>query len=469
MSRIAAWTGDFEGNDFRKWSWWGEGDPSYGDLSTPTASSESLPSVPGGLTRVGKMVVPSRDRPHAKVYKGWPFAAPGELPDVSGTYRQAYYLPADYTVPDGTAVNIFQFKERQYNDGRPFSDPLWWINLSTASWALAQDGARWVGDRPPSDDRPVFMLNYWGNDWSRQLVFMAAPRGEWFEIRADLYQGDRIDFFVNDTLFDTASNEEYPVGPHQDDGDEWTFGTGNYTENPSTLYLGGASYEPLGSEGGMIDPEQIVTTTLGWSSGRSLTLAVPDGASEGDVLVAFVEVDGDHTGTLACADGLASRGAVLIDGYTFSCWTGVLAGEASITWTWGDVSTGRAGALMAIPGAQAVVDADAATGTSASLSSPSVTVPEGGIAMQVVANLYGTSLTGPAGFATVVEHGDPDDTYGNVYAGAVNGATGTLTTTTDGGTMPYAAWSLAIEPVPAPDPEPEPEVATGALMMLGVG
>jgi hypothetical protein len=176
-------------------------------------------------------------RIHAKLYEG--FGSGGRPPaDVSGTYSAWYYIPSDYSIPSGKAANIFQFKEK-YDD---HSDPLWWVQLSTGSWAKSLGGAKWVGAKPTRADQPVALLNYWGNDWSRPITFQTVPLDRWFQITAVLRQKNRIDFTIDGQPFDTATAATYPVSPFHSNSQEWTFGVGNYTDAPSTLFLGPASF-----------------------------------------------------------------------------------------------------------------------------------------------------------------------------------------------------------------------------------
>lgn len=239
------WSDHFGSNDWSGWTWWGEGDPTYGVMSTPRADAEGIPRWRSGYERVGRFEVDDPDAPHSKLYYTW-FEDDAPPDDVSGVYRASYYILSDYEIPvSASATNIFQWKERW--DGDTEQDPSWWMNMGGARWALSHRGATWVGSRPSgTDDRPVLFLNNWMRDWDVEpLVYMQAPLDRWFEIRAELYQGDRIDFYVDGVLFATADDDDYPVGKFQPDGTEWTFGVGNYTHNPSTLYVGEASYEPF--------------------------------------------------------------------------------------------------------------------------------------------------------------------------------------------------------------------------------
>ena len=237
------WSADFSTGDFSQWSWWGQDDPTYGHISVVDPATYGIPRPPlDGERRVGRMLVTKRDaklgRVNAKLYKGW--SRHGRPPaDVSGTYSAWYFLRRRYAVPLGTDANIFQFKEKHGGQ----SDPLWWVQLSTASWAERMRGSRWLGKRPRRADQPVAVLNHADNRWRRRSTFMPVPLGRWFQIRADVRQGDRIDFTIDGRRFDTARQREYPISPFRADSQEWIFGIGNYTAAPNTVvYVGRASY-----------------------------------------------------------------------------------------------------------------------------------------------------------------------------------------------------------------------------------
>lgn len=197
----------------------------------------------------------------------------------------------------------------------------------------------------------------------------------------------------------------------------------------------------------------ILVSTVAYGSGRSLSLAVPRGAGRGDLVIAATLVDGDRTRSLTSTEALASHGiSTAPGGDTFGCWSGVLDEEEALGWTWGDVSTGRAGVLLGIPGYEVVEVRSAEVGGAGTdrLTTPSVTVPPGGIALQVVTNYYETRLTPPEDWDPVVEQGS--ELYVAIYSAEREGATGEITTVTDGGSMPYVGWSIALGPLEGPEP-----------------
>jgi beta-glucanase (GH16 family) len=53
---------------------------------------------------------------------------------------------------------------------------------------------------------------------------MPVPLGRWFEVRVHLYQGNRIEWYVNGSLFDTSYNSTYPVGRFYPVSTGWVMG-----------------------------------------------------------------------------------------------------------------------------------------------------------------------------------------------------------------------------------------------------
>lgn len=245
--RAPAWTDAFGSGDFRSWDWWGQGDPTWAHIGVQTPAQAGIPGL-WGSSRVARFETTPDDilhgRDNAKLYKGfatgnWPNTHPPA--DVSGTYSAWYYLPTNYRVPALTWVNLFQFKEKYHVPGGDTSDPLWWIQLGDAQWAQDSGGPR--ASRP---DAPVAFLNYWNNHWTRQVHWKTIPLGRWFEIKAVVYQDQRIDFYIDGDHFDTAQNSEYHVSPfHGAQSMQWIFGVGNYsTAANGPMFVGRASYSP---------------------------------------------------------------------------------------------------------------------------------------------------------------------------------------------------------------------------------
>ena len=260
--------------NFGGWSWWGQGqggppysattNPAndfYGEaLGTDTPANLGIPAPPNRQQYVGYLTVTSTSLSDmslasakqgitsAKLYKY--FQANGKTPtDVSGTYRAWLYLPSSFAVPvdagntGNNEVNLFQFKE-MYDNPSQVSDPLWWVQLCSASWAKTYSTAKWITAAPSNPTAPVAFLNRWGNNWKRPVAFYAIPLDEWFEITCTLTQGQQAVYAINGTTFDTAQESEYHVGPFHASSVAWIFGVGNYANIPNTLYVGEAGFTP---------------------------------------------------------------------------------------------------------------------------------------------------------------------------------------------------------------------------------
>ena len=59
-------------------------------------------------------------------------------------------------------------------------------------------------------------------------VTVKAPLGRWFEIKANLYENDRIDWYLDGQKFDTSRDSTYDVGRFYDKSEGWIFGVGHY-------------------------------------------------------------------------------------------------------------------------------------------------------------------------------------------------------------------------------------------------
>lgn len=236
------------------WSWVNRSDG--GTMQAVDTAAQGIPPSASGDTKAALFEVTAAQKAagkiHSKVYKNWAIAAPettwyddagrrlDRLPGNSpaGTYAARYYIPADYHAT-GTWTNIFQWKE-DYTDsaGAWHSDPTWWINICAAS--------AWGGKAPAASrpDAPVLFANHWTNNWNYTPQMRIVPLGRWFEIRAELYPGDRIDWYLDGEKFDTSPNTRYPVGPaHGANTTGWIFGIGHY-DGIGKLYTDTATYTP---------------------------------------------------------------------------------------------------------------------------------------------------------------------------------------------------------------------------------
>jgi hypothetical protein len=254
------WSSSFSTGDFTEWSWWGQGQADrWGHIAVENPIVAGVPSRTDGY--VASFEVTADDRANgrfdAKLYESFSTTDSRgvEHPpaDVSGAYSAWYYIPPDYSVPSGGSANIFQFKQKYADASDPSgqrSDGLWWVQLENAStWVLNSGPDWWVGDLPSSANQPVAWVNSaCGRSPHLPLTFEALPVGRWFEIRAEVHHGDRIDFFIDGRPFETVHASYCPVNPTHADSRDFTFGVGNYTASASgKVYIDGASATQLGT------------------------------------------------------------------------------------------------------------------------------------------------------------------------------------------------------------------------------
>jgi len=234
------WGSAFEGSGFGEWSWWGQGDSSYTGLSTVDPADRGIPRLNG---RSGRFQVTDSDaaagRIHSKLYKYFHSGSGDRVnwrpTNVSGSYRAWYYLPTDYSVRPGKWVTPFQFKDQYWytqRGGSEHSDPTWYLAFKNASD---------YGVSASRPDAPVAIVQHW-KDWERgyrDYIYpgqrVPVPLGRWFEIRAEVYQGDRVEFYMDGKLVNVGRHSDYPVGNHHSLSFNWIFGIGNYTNSPSWL------------------------------------------------------------------------------------------------------------------------------------------------------------------------------------------------------------------------------------------
>jgi hypothetical protein len=236
--RPATWSSGFESGSFDEWTTWRRDDG--GTFYVTSAAKEGIPAHSG--SDVAHFEVTSSQessgKTHSKLFKSWAVGSPetgwhddqGKLYDrlpnnnPAGTYSAWFYLPSSYTVTSRSWVNIFQFKE-SFTDssGSWQQDPEWWINMSAAD--------AWPSSARPAGvaaNAPVLFANYNNNRWGYNPKLVAVPRGRWFQLRADVYPGDHIDWYLDGQQFDTSRNSTYPVGLFHSKPSGWTFGIGHY-------------------------------------------------------------------------------------------------------------------------------------------------------------------------------------------------------------------------------------------------
>jgi hypothetical protein len=155
--------------------------------------------------------------------------------NVSGTYRAWYYFPLGYHIRPRTADMVFEFKD-EYTDGTGWhQDPTWWIEIDAASeWGFG--GMR--------RNAPVAVLYHL--DPRPPVTPVLVPRGRWFEIRARVRQGRRIDVWLAGRHIATGYQRQYPVGLRRGRHSlKWILGVGNYSQDADgPLYVDDVSYRP---------------------------------------------------------------------------------------------------------------------------------------------------------------------------------------------------------------------------------
>jgi hypothetical protein len=232
-----------------EWSGWGQGDQAtYGIPALVSAAAGNLPAPPSGdrilrLRHTGPQSKWGSDYsgtgPHNmhKLYKQfttktWPTGAEptdrndGAPADVSARYISYLYISSlQLQLVTGYWVNMFQFKEDYANTNNQFvSNPSWWLGWNAFNTS-----------------KPIVNLSCWGGRHTGPTKPLSDILDHWVKFEYRLYQGNKLEVYIDDVLFDVGLNSEYAVGrmdfPGQrgSSGDTvkaslgWTFGVGNYT------------------------------------------------------------------------------------------------------------------------------------------------------------------------------------------------------------------------------------------------
>lgn len=241
---------NFESGNFQKWSYIQGADTSQGGPGAAynyvgTGASFGINAHSGEDVAQFYRPTSATSLPHAKVFKEWSnvgkhdqFGRTEEkLPDggnPDGVYKAWYYLPADYQVTQSKWTNLFQFKEEGYNNGVWNQYPSWWINMSSAK-AWGKGGTE-----------PVLFVNHWENKWDYTPEMVKAPLGRWFEIKAELHENDRIDWFIDGNKLTTSYDSTWDVGRFYDKSNGWIFGVGHY-DGYGKVWVDDASFETFGT------------------------------------------------------------------------------------------------------------------------------------------------------------------------------------------------------------------------------
>lgn len=245
----------------RQWSHHGQGqERDYGLPTVIAAGRDGLPAPPtGDATTIRLAHEPGDPATQRKLYKSfsarnWPAGTEpfsqddGSPRDVSGRYIAYQYVSsAQLRLTDQGWMNLAQLKEGYATDaGVQTSDPSWWLVLYHRDGRLFLDLAHWKEGRI-AGAREDF----------------APYLDRWLKIEMRVYQNDRVEVYLNDTLFDVGYQRQYPVGRMHHVGapvdgeaatvtreEGWIFGVGNYS-NPSDpasgslVHVGHATVQPL--------------------------------------------------------------------------------------------------------------------------------------------------------------------------------------------------------------------------------
>jgi len=249
------WSGaGFETGDFTEWSYVQGADPNQGGpgpqyVYVSTASAEGIPPHGGSWVAHFERPASAPAYPHAKVYKEWSVVGKEDqfgrvqerLPNdgnPSGIYRAWHYYPIDYQATSEW-TNIFQFKEEGIIRDALCQQPNW---CQLPSWWISTAPAAHFG---VGGNEPILFVSHLHLDYSNfHPKWLLVPLGRWFEIRADLYEGIRIDWYVDGQLLDQSYNSEYPVGRFYDESIGWVFGVGHY-QGIGKLWVDDASFTPF--------------------------------------------------------------------------------------------------------------------------------------------------------------------------------------------------------------------------------
>jgi hypothetical protein len=157
-----------------------------------------------------------------------------------GSYRAWYYLPESTHTTlqhnnDATHgwINIFQFKHSNPNmrgPGHWDQTPQWWVNICNNDPNHIVLGVSHEGN-------PA----YGYRNGTRSSNLPEVPFGRWFEIRADVRPGNRIDFYLDGQLFESGSQTNTSVGLNAGDS-SWIYSAGWYL-NTGTAYIDDVSFD----------------------------------------------------------------------------------------------------------------------------------------------------------------------------------------------------------------------------------
>jgi hypothetical protein len=234
------WYSEWDGHDPT------QAQPQFWPQSPPIAAidpaSEGVPPSPVG-GRVMRFPLSTTDaaagRIHSKLFKTWNINAagngrPGLDGNVSGQYAADVFWPTSRSLSCARLATTLLFGWKEVHGS--IQDSTYWIAVVPRCWIDGYRYARWSGSRPSDPDAPVALVRYWNwgrgsPDASRNPLYVApVPRGRWFQVTANLYDHDRIDWSLDGASLGTSRDSEYPVGPQygRAAADRWQLEVGNY-------------------------------------------------------------------------------------------------------------------------------------------------------------------------------------------------------------------------------------------------
>ncbi|HEX8226932.1 MAG TPA: hypothetical protein VF572_03630 [Candidatus Saccharimonadales bacterium] len=215
----------------KHWTWFGQNgqENEYGYPEMVTASSQGIPAAPAG-DKILKLHHARGDTAvHHKLFKtfttqNWTngqLVPDGPSPaDVSGRYISYMYVPsAKFSMTSHGWVNMFQYKENIITTAGFQQDPTWLAGVNTTG----------------TPGRYVLKFRTATYDFTPYM-------DKWVKWEMRLYQGQKIEWYLNDRLIETGLESQQHVGSRCRVGGTyngatitdckgWVFGVGNYTSN----------------------------------------------------------------------------------------------------------------------------------------------------------------------------------------------------------------------------------------------
>jgi hypothetical protein len=238
-----------------QWSWFGQPGQEvefYGWPDVVSASAESLPVPPSGNTVIKLDHAIGDSRVHHKLYKlltinNWPGGAEpagfesNPPTNVSARYITYMYMPSSgpniYSLQGHNFGILTAFKQSIETSGGFFQDPTWWVSVDNFD-----------GPYPLTLRLACAGLTHSGPGYN-----FANYMDRWVKYEYRVYQGDRVEWYMDGVLKDTGLHSTKWVGPPSHFSStyaghtitlprEWIYESGNYTSNQA--FSGPGQNEP---------------------------------------------------------------------------------------------------------------------------------------------------------------------------------------------------------------------------------